>query len=433
MPPGISGSTASTTTRRLDDDREVEPIPQHRASEAGRSLWMSPVPTAAQDAYGSEAAAHALANFNDGILYVGMNPLSMETESDALDKARGKPVEHVFAKEGATVTFDGTSYDLKATKQIDAFAHALARKHALPDSTASALSSVLQQATEAGRDELAQIAMVWARGERGQQIPSRLVLSGHHAGGSFSGLKDSSVFGLARVFPTAAKQIQDVHFAGCMSEEHVNVRDDIKHAFPNVKTVWGYSGYSPEAPVHHLLAWERATRGNENDIKPWSVPGHESAVAWSEKGGIVGKQRPIEERRRECRDADTRFESYKSGRMPNTWMTDADYASYQAIAQSNVPEGEKNDAKAKAAVLLRVRKYDHVREKFDEAYGARIRAASARAGIEPPNFRALPRKDALERIEAIKEKVAAFDPELRRALVGLAELDSNVVVDGWCY
>lgn len=434
MPPGISGSTASST-RRLDE-RDLEAIPRDAAKPAGRSVsGQAPVPTAAQDAHSSQASRDAVANLNDGILYVGMNEKSMQTESDALRKATRHEVRSIFCKAGATVELDGTSYDLKDEEQIKAFAEALAKRNGLSEETKSALATVLRRATSDGRDELAQIAMVWARSEDGKSsVPSRLVISGHHGGYGFSGgLSENDVFALASVFPKAARQIEDVHFAGCMSEMHVNARSDIQRAFPNLKTVWGYSGYSPKAPVHHLLAWQSATRGRKDVIGGASVPGHESAVAWSSKGGIVGKQRSLEELRREAKNADDRFEGYKSGLLRSTIVTDDDYATYQAIAQSNASPSEKAAATAKAAVLLRVRKYDHVREKFEATYGARIRAACAKAGVEAPRFAALSRKDALERIDAIKDKVAAFDPDLRAKLDGLAKLDPNVVEEGWCY
>jgi hypothetical protein len=253
MPPGISGSTSSTT-RRLDHDRDVEGIPQRRASEAGRSASNSPIPTAAQEAYGLEAAKEAIANFNDRILYVGTNPESMKKEEDSL-RARAA-VESVRAKAGATVELDGKSYDLKNAAHIESYARAFATHHGLPAASAAALRDILHDAPPDGRDELAGIAMVWARGERGAVVPSRLVISGHHSGGQFTDLKDESVLALAHLFPDGAKQVEDIHFSGCFTEANVTDPAVWRGAFPNLRTMWGYSELSPKAPVEHLARGE---------------------------------------------------------------------------------------------------------------------------------------------------------------------------------
>jgi hypothetical protein len=249
--------------------------------------------------------------------------------------------------------------------------------------------------------------------------------------GSFT---EDELLRLAHALPNAAKQIEDIHFSGCVTEGNVTLNGRFRAAFPNVRTLWGYSGLAPKAPVSHLQAWDRATRGRKDEIPRGSIPAHENAVTWSSKhNAIVGKAPTLPARREACRQADGRFDAYKSGELTDPDAAHIDYSAYQSLAQAAGAQGpEREEAAKKGAVMLRIRKYEHVREHFAKEYGPRIRAACAKAGISAPDFATLSRKQALEAIAQVKERITAFDPELCAKLEGFAALDRDVVKEEWC-
>jgi hypothetical protein len=154
----------------------------------------------------------------------------------------------------------------------------------LPPAQSDAVANVIHGA-QSGRDELAQIAQVWAKAEQGESIPNRLVLSGHSGGNTIydgdgvnGGLSFASVKELADTLPAAAAQIEDVMISACSSgydganaQGRAELSDWSRH-FPNLKTAWGYASpdehHSPSGPqaAMHIGAWEVATRGRTTEL-----------------------------------------------------------------------------------------------------------------------------------------------------------------------
>lgn len=124
------------------------------------------------------------------------------------------------------------------------------------------------------RDEMAGFVRVLQQVEQGQTRMDRLVLSGHSFGDSvWSGVSGNSLSfeqlgELMQHFPEAQGGVEDLMLSACHTLEEDYGTDDgqqYKDIFPELSTVWGYDGYSPnhkQGSPRHIRAWERASRGN---------------------------------------------------------------------------------------------------------------------------------------------------------------------------
>src|SRR4029078_12797206 len=102
----------------------------------------------------------------------------------------------------------GEVYDLSTPEGALAFTGTLG----LEPEQSEAIARVLWEAPEAARDELGQIARAFAPAEKGETIPSRLVLSGHSVGNGVWGdengtLTLDSLSDLAATTTKAARSI----------------------------------------------------------------------------------------------------------------------------------------------------------------------------------------------------------------------------------
>ena len=223
---------------------------------------------------------------NDDILFLGTNTEKTAdgrtTQSDLefrnLQFASGNKATRLQTSKDSSITTSGRKLDLSRTADVDAWSKTLG----LPADEAKAIAGVIQGAELSGRDELAQLATVWAKGELGGSVPSRLVLSGHladrimDADGS-NGVLAKDLQTLAKAMPRAAAQVEDIMVSACYGGAHAQL-DAWRAAFPNARSVWAYGdgGHtvrdkSPTGAVsvEHIVEWERETRGRSTpDAKP---------------------------------------------------------------------------------------------------------------------------------------------------------------------
>jgi hypothetical protein len=261
----------------------------------------------------ASSASHAA----DGVIYLGMNGTSGQnvhearflaqsvrqgTEVDVIghgekDAKLGPDQVRIQGPDGASATAD-----LATDEGRQAFVSSLR----LPPERAAAVAKVLADGEQGGRDELAGLASVLARGERGEAMPGRLVLSGHCYGSNLydgndkpgatnlGGLMLDSVKSLAQALPGGAAHIQDVMFSACSTgydaghlEAGRTALSSWKESFPNLKTAWGYGGpknwHSPSGglAMQHVADWEKVSRGAVDHL-----PAHAQRVStWSERDG----------------------------------------------------------------------------------------------------------------------------------------------------
>jgi hypothetical protein len=237
----------------------------------------SSAPRTASDATSTRPAP------NDDILYLGTNTTPMpgpqgkqvpqwQMERDALAWKSGGKCTTITPSTSDTIAAAGKTYDLAKPADVDAWSKTLG----LPADRAAAVATAIKNASPNGRDELAQIATVWAKGELGGSVPSRLVLSGHYAdhiadasGNTPNGVDARDIQALAKAMPNAAARVEDIMVSACYGGSKDQI-DAWRGAFPNAKSVWAYgkggheaSDKSPTAfaAIEHLVEWEKETRG----------------------------------------------------------------------------------------------------------------------------------------------------------------------------
>jgi hypothetical protein len=133
---------------------------------------------------------------------------------------------------------------------------------------------VLKKADPHLREQLADVMRWFNKAEQGSIILDRLVLSGHSNGVELWGesergatskpglmIIERELGGIASVFPKAAAQVEDVMFSACFS---INAVEIVKKVFPNLKTAWTYTAFSPsvkQGSAEHVAEFARARQG----------------------------------------------------------------------------------------------------------------------------------------------------------------------------
>ncbi len=378
---------------------------------------------------------------NDRILYVGVNPDSATTEARALGKMR-RDTEAVEATHGDVVSRGARAFDLATPGGRSSYVASLG----LHGKVASDVTDVLAKTSSGERGTVARIAAAWSAAERGEGIASRLVLSGHstgrYVGGGGARLTFANVQALAKAMPQAGRQIEDVHISGCFSNG--NARDETPTwlaAFPNMKTMWAYDEFAPGAPVHHLAAWEAATRGRQDKVVPAPWLRAQSVACWSLSGGYVDRNVSPEALERSKRAADAAFAGLMAGSPRIVRSSDepavSHYRAYRSLA-NRAERADRHELAERADQLLALRNYESsVRGRFAETYASQIDAGYRAVGLAPPAFEALTRKDALAESRKLREAMSRTSPpppaaqELDAILRGLDTFDRRIVKPGW--
>lgn len=387
--------------RRFEE--ETDPPPQASPPAA------PPRPSRSQDARHDASLQAFVANTrprNDRILYVGMNDDSKHTEAAAL----GPNVQAVMRSDASTVTLDRVAYDVSTLAGAHDFAAALGTKYGLAPDAVTKLSALLDATEPAARDELARIALAIAPGEKGAQIPSRLVLSGHSSGDNLYGrdhLLLASIRTLGEVLPRAAKQIEDIHFSACMTSAQVYTQQEWTAVFPNLKTMWGYSQIAPGAPVGHLQTWEVATRGRASSDPRHGIKG---VTTWSERDGIRSAK-TLADLRKEQIGADASYDGLLAGRYLHGPDATKAYETYRELSKHpGVPAGEQPLLKHRAEALLRLRHYPQITTHLVAEHGRTIAAAYESLGLPAPDLARLDRAQGMGVMDDLVRKAQAARP-----------------------
>ena len=145
------------------------------------------------------------------------------------------------------------------------------------------------------REQMADMMQMFHAAELGQFKLERLVLSGHHSGGEMWGetaddellssfVPERDLTNLAKTFPKAAAQIQDVMFSACNTKEQVEL---CRRLFPNLQSVWAYEGFSPridQGSARHIKKWEKTTRDEHVPAKKDEMG---NTLVWSRKDDFL--------------------------------------------------------------------------------------------------------------------------------------------------
>lgn len=389
---------------------------------------------------------------NDSILYVGMNPNS--TYEDRALKATGAKVTaiHDAAVPDHVKGPDGTTYDLSTQEGAAAFAATFK----LSEEQTAEVANAIYSAYDDARDEIGQIAQVWAAAERGEPMPSRLVLSGHSVGQGVWGEENGtltldSLGRLADVMPEAARQVEDLHIAGCYSGG-AYAMERLRAIFPRVKTIWAYAGTAPAAgpgAAKHEQLWEQATRGSRTDLDR-AIAAHTAAgdhvAVWTVTRGYQDGH-PVEDIASVRQDFDywvSIFDQYFRGdeemSSPQAGPLRDYYNALQALLQHpDLPADERPTLAARRDVTIRLIYYNAtVRKQFAEHYAGAIREGFGALDLRVPDFASLSRGEALQWVDRFAAALAAANPAPAAATAlfpilqnGLVQLEPTLIPDAW--
>jgi hypothetical protein len=394
--------------------------------------------------------ANAASAGNDDILFIGMRDATSK-ESDALAK-RGKSAGYnvtVIGQKSDVVSSGGKDYDMSTDAGMRGFADSLG----LPKDRADQVYAALQKNPKSGRAELAQLAMVLNKGENGGTVPSRLVISGHHAGGEFMGdrgwLNDGAVQDMARAFPKGAAQVEDLHLAGCYAYGR-NTMAKWTDAFPSLQTAWGYDHTAPGADsgaTLHQSQWDSATRGrvgilNRSAAKGLSVD--DEVLVWSKQGGYQGKGPPksLDDLKKEVKSGESAYQNAFDGTTtisnPHEGSVRDYYNSLNDLRQHpDLPVGDRAAIDDKIDRTIRLLYTKDVNPGWATANSATLDKGYKAAGLDKPDFSKMNRKEALTAIDKyLKATDGKTDPDIvatRARMNELKTLDPVAIHKDWIH
>ncbi len=415
--------------------------------------WQLALPGGAAPATNPTPAQQAPKS-NDQILLVGMGDHASYEATELKKRANVTFIGDSFADDQVK-TGTGASavtHNLRNAEGIKSFVATLG----LPAEQAAKIATAIGTAGTDARDELAQLAAVWARAEKGGLVPARLMLSGHSVGngvwGDNNGTLSLAALGkLAEAMPNAARQVEDLHISGCYSAGQHSM-DTYRAIFPKVKTIWAYTGSAPgsySGAIAHHARWEAATRGAtgalDRAIADNTRKGENVAVWSVEKGYIDGRPpEPLDSVRRDLARAEATFTRHFSGEQavsdPQTGPLRDYYNELQRLLQHpELPRTERPALEAKRDQTIRLIYYSRtVAPRFAQAHGDAVKKGFEAVGLAAPDFAKLGRSEALGQIAAFEQKVAGLSPvpAQARALLplladGLRELSPRVIPDSW--
>jgi hypothetical protein len=383
---------------------------------------------------------------NDDTLVLGMNP-HVQAEAEAIQKsnpgARVTTVRDSFQNDQvrASGPEGGTRvHDLRSVAGIRSFVATLG----LPLAQGQQVAAAIVRAGEDARDELAQLALVWARAEKGGVVPSRLVLSGHSGGSSLWGEEGGFKNGvltrldfarLAAAMPRAAAGVEDLCIAACYNGGETTM-EAWRALFPNLRTMWAYDGSAPgtfSGATAHLARWEKATRGAVDSLRPDLLRGlrkGENLAVWSR---LEGHRTATV--RASTADLRARHAAGHSQRGP---LREHYNALQSLLGQTEVSASERAGLERARDQTLRLLFHGKVASRFQETHRSSIQRGFMALGLRVPDFSRLGRKETLALIQSFEAQLARWNPQpldaqrlLPLLTEGLRDLQRSSIPDNW--
>lgn len=314
---------------------------------------------------------------------------------------------------------------------------------------------VLQKADPHLRDQLADVMRWFNKAERGEIIIDRLILSGHSNGVELWGesergaaskpglmLIERELGGIAGVFPKAAAQVEDVMFSACFS---INAVEIVRKVFPNLQTAWTYTAFSPsikQGSAEHVAEFARATEG-QGTLKKSNRRGT-SALWTREKGYIVGDP-SLAEAGPLYSTALTRWREIGQPMYDGSGTdltSDQLMPVYSAIQQMMAHPGTPADRRERGErvmqLVLRLRFWPLIRERFGAEYRDKLQPAYDALGIAQPDWAKLTRKALKAHVDAVKKALEQPEAKAHKDLLekylekGIFLLeDKDVIKSDW--
>jgi len=364
--------------------------------------------------------AEAQARYRN-IVYVGMNEGAKHEVEGLRARVGNAGVKFIeSAKEQDTIVHGNVKHDLSTEEGRTAFVAALG----LTGDRAAALESLLEDQGTMGRDELAQLSVVFDQAERGERYIERIVFSGHSVGSGVWGdsngsLSWTTVGKLSMVFPQAAGQVQDLMIAACYSGGE-NTMDTYRSMFPNLKTIWAYDGSAPgsvSGAVPHILRWERGTRGTSTDALTRNAAKDtrkgEYVAVWTLTKGYDNGQPATDIATARAGYESTRgvVAEFVSGAQqadnPQTGPLREHYNNIQRmLSRNDLPTSERDALQKERDQVIRLLYFNNVKSFFSSVHAPTITQGFTELGLPVPNFATMSRAEILATIESFDAKLA---------------------------
>ncbi len=399
--------------------------------------------------------------WNDRVLFLGMNPSSV---------ARAVPIMRRHADVTAItdsglpdhVKVNGKWMELGSSYGIAAFVKTLG----LNAKSSEGVRRAIALCETGARDELGQLAQVWARGEKGARIPSRMVLAGHSNGDGVWGddngsLRLGPLLQLSRALPHATSQIEDAFVTGCYSGGEVTM-DQYLLIFPRAKTIWAYDAQAPGVDNGATVdqgGWEEATRGRNSSYVPsQSASAGKYMAIWSSTTGYHARKPPLnlEQLRGKVQWMDEHFATpalhgedvawdgyYKIPIRitdPHTGLVRQYYSWLVRLTQNKgLSEDERLVWTDKKQQTIRLLYFNAtVAPRFGRTYAKEISSGYREVGLSVPDFGSLSRAGAVQAADSYLERIdkmphASANAQNLATLLqrGIKDLDPSVIPDGW--
>ncbi len=417
-----------------------------------------------------QALDHALAGRGLGaaragadrdIVYVGMGK---DTKHEAAhlrsrgagvdfigDSALGNDKTSMDVKDASGRTTRKT-YDLTQAGDVDRYVADLG----LTGTRAAQVKKAISEVGDDAKDEVADLARTMNEAENGGRVMERIAFSGHHVGSGVWGddngrMPWDTVGELAKAFPRAANQVEDLMIAGCYSGGE-SAMEEYKGIFPNLKTIWAYQGSAPgtwSGANAHIQRWEQATRGHDPSQLKRSLAENtrkgENVAVWTKTGGYDdgSPAQPLDSIRQEATRYRPAFEQSLGGQRAITDPQTDDVRQYynrvqRMLSRTDLPADERRTLEATRDQTIRLLFYENVSRRFNQTYQSQIQTGYAALGRPAPNFSTMSRADALREIQsfgtALGERFPrppAADRLYQLLSDGLKDLKPSAIPEGW--
>lgn len=390
---------------------------------------------------------------HEAIVVLGLNDASA-AEVAALRRRADVLYVGDLASRQDLIEVAGEVFDLAVPAQLKRFVDSLSL---IPEQR-NKLTALLRDATPHARRELGELMRIWSVAEAGGTMPARLMLSAHGDHRSLIGeepgerINDADIMKLARIMPTAAGQIRSLHLAACQHGYEPRMAPFLA-VFPNLDSVWGYSGFSPTGrpAQRHQAIWERATHslpeggGRLRRSMAHGTRRGEAVSVWTRAHGFEGpKQRELHNLGVETAALRPLYADLLAGRVEINDLRQRDLTRFydllqQVTAHSDYPEQTdqfREDHARMRGAALRLRFYPSVASHFARAHAAAIRRGYGALGLTPPDFANMTRPEAMRAIGELGAQVDENSPTAARTLLrllrhGLGELREREIPTEW--
>ncbi|HEU5055486.1 MAG TPA: DUF4157 domain-containing protein [Kofleriaceae bacterium] len=401
---------------------------------------------------------------NEDIVYFGMNPESRAGELGVLrNNAQGNVTGAIGERQQDTAVVNGNRVSLNEDAGLDTYMSQFSK---LDPGRQTQLREWLKGSAGGAKDELAQLARIFYDAETGKRLMKRMVMSGHSGGTSLYGhnadysnhqsINFSDLNPLTSIFPMAMGQVEDLMLSAC-NTGWTDKLDAYKTLFPNLRSIWGYVGYSPAyggGAERHILNWEKGSRGTVDQRKmdaarekvaQGSGKNDKHVALWTREHGVAGAKG------KETYQTDSEEATYSFDVLKQT--VDSRIVQYfdPAYRDGNIDQQNLNElysqlhalvgnhASALGADLahyqgilkktLYLRHWSSIARHFMDTFGDRVRAGYQSARAETPAYATLGRAQALAKIAAYPGDKGGEAFKLLTQY--LRDLDPTVIPDAW--